>query len=831
MVMKSNTPPKGKVIPRSSRSRRNNFKKYTQAYKVQILKQGAQCKNLAELNTLLKREKLHSAQLSKWWRELSHLVAFEKNFLKPSIERRKAHAPSLSPSSSANVEKHSHETIIDPREILSKIWRRKWLLLSTMILSMLLAFIFIKNVTPTYTSKALIMIGNRDANVAVKGLIPSLQVDVGTMQNELEILRSYGIAERVIKKLDLDQNPEFNTALKEKSTLSKFIDRFKPVSNQTLQVEHEPDLTIPHQNVPVIEYFLKRQKIALVGESRLIELKFSSHDPELAAKIANTTLDIYLNDQIESKFAVTNKTNVWLNKRVEDLRQKVTNAENAVEEYRNKKGLIQTTNGITLNGQQLSELSTQLVLASTNRAENEARLRQVRKLVGKNIESAAEIMNSAVILRLKEQETVLDSNLAELSTSYGHKHPRIINILAEKSEIQSKISKEVKKIVVGLTNEVSISRIREKQLKIRLKELEGKMAGSNSQEVQLRALEREAEATRKLLNTFLTRFKETSEQTNLDMQQADAKVISYATPTRKPSFPKKAPILALAAFGSLLLGLLSVFIRELFDKGFRSGVQIEKETHLPSLGLIPKLSGFRSKLSKPETHVQKFPASPLSESIRSIYTHLTFGNDKGHSTKVLQFTSAYPNEGKTTLAQCLAILKRQAGMKTVLIDADMRSPEVHSSFKLKPTPGLAEYLSGKVELHQIIVKDKKTGVYLIPAGKAKKSPTDLLPGEKLDTLISDLSEVFDLIILDSPPVLAIPDARIISSKVDMTAFIVKWADTRKEVVRFALKQLSDSNATKVGTVLTMVDAKKHAQYSFADSGVYTGNFKQYYVGG
>lgn len=817
---------KGKVTPKSGPKK---TRRYSQAYKIKILKLGAQCKNLSELNDLLQREKLHSAQLSKWWREFSDHLPFEKNFLQPSIEKQQPPVTSTNQEKSENIDPYSHETTIDPREILAKIWRRKWLLFSTMALSMLLAIIFINSVTPSYTSRALVMIGNRDANLAVNGLVPSLQVDVGTMQNELEILRSYNIAERVINKLNLDQLPEFNPALKEKSKLLKFIEAFRPPAHQP--DSEKSDSSIPHTNVPVIETFLKKINLALVGESRLIELKTTSHDPELAAKIANSILDIYLKDQIDTKYSVTNKTNVWLNKRVNDLRQKVADAETAVEEYRKKRGLLQTSKGITLNSQQLSELNTQLVLASTDRAEKEARLRQMQKLAGKNIESAAEVINSVIIQKLREQETVLEGNLAELSTSYGPKHPKIINLLAEKKEIQSKISKEIRKVVNGLKNEVNIARIREKQLKAQLKNLENKLAGSNEQEIQLRALEREAEATRKLLNTFLTRFKETSEQSNMEVQRADAKVISYATPARKPSFPKKIPILVLALFGSLLLGLLSVFIRELFDKGYRSGIQIEKDTGLPSLGLVPKLGRFRIRNMKPEIHVQKYPASPISEAIRSIYTNMTLGEKSGHSARVIQFTSAYPDEGKTTIAQCLAILKRQGGMKTVLIDADMRSPAIHSSFKIKPKPGLAEYLSGKTALHQIIVQDKKTGVYLIPAGHAKKSPTDLLPSEKLDTLLSDLSEVFDLIILDSPPVLAIPDARIISSKVDMTAFVVKWADTRKEVVRFALKQLSDSRASRVGTVLTMVDAKKHAQYSFADSGMYTGHFKQYYIGG
>ncbi len=818
------TPIKGKVIPRTNK---NNVRKFTQAYKLKMLEKGSRCKNVAELNALLRREKLHSAQLAKWWREFSHRVSFEQTFLKQEQSKTVPHDQNMGSHSS-----ESDETTINPREILQKIWRRKWLMLSTILLSMILAFLFIKSVTPSYTSKALVMIGNRNVDLAFKGVVPSLQVDKGTMQNELEIIRSYSIAERVIKKLDLDQYPEFNPQLREPGKFSKLLYKLKLKKDDVSEPLTQPDNFIPYENLPIIESFLENQKVALVGESRVIELSFSSHDPNLAATIANSILEHYLNDQIENKFSATNKTNTWLNKRVDDLRQKVENAETRVEEFRKTKGLLRSSQGITFNSQQLSELNTQLILAGTNRTEKEARLRQIQKLAGRDAESASEVMGSELIRNLREQESTLEGSLAEFSTSYGPKHPLIVNTIAEKNEIQNKISKEIKKIIIGLKNEANIARLRESKLKSRLAEIENKLVGSNKQEVQLRALEREAEATRNLLNTFLSRSKETGEQTNLDMQQPDAKIISYATPARKPSFPKKVPILALALFGSILLGLLSIFIRELFERGFRSGEQLEKETGLPSFGLVPKLGKFRSKFRNPEMYVQKFPASSLSESIRAVYSNMFPGkNDDRSTTKVIQFTSAYPDEGKSTLAHSLAILKRQAGMKTIIIDADMRSPSLHSAFKVRAQPGLAEYLSGNAAVHQVITQHKDSGVYIITAGHAKKSPTDLLPTERMDRLILELTEVFDLVIIDSPPVLAVPDAKILSSKVDLTAFVVKWADTRTKVVHFALKQLSKSGASQIGTILSMVDAKKHAKYSFADSGVYVGKFKPYYIGG
>lgn len=823
-------PPQGKIIPMLGK---NNTRKFTQAYKLRILELGARCKNVAELESLLKREKLHNAQLTRWWKEFSDHVSLKRTLSKPLLPQQTG--SHLMSENVRRVDRRApvhNEMIINPLEIMAKLWRRKWLLLSTVIITLLLAITFVSSVTPEYTSRALVMIGSRHPDLTVKGLLPDLQVDVGTMQNELEVLRSYSIAEKVIEKLDLDQYPEFNPALRKQSSLSLFLEKLKPADDELqsdLLTKKQQYIVIPPERVLVIEEFLRRLKLAVVGESRVIELKFTSHDSVLAADIANAVLEIYLNEQIEQKFSATNKTSDWLNKRVEELRQKVKAAETAVEEFRKSSGLLETTTGTTLYTQQLTELNLQLILAGTERAEKETRLRQAQGLTGSNVESATEVMGSELIRRLREQETVLEGRMAELSTSYGSKHPKIVTLAAEKQEIQSAITQEIRKIIAGLRNEANIARIREDKLKSRLRELEQRLAGSNEQEVQLRALEREAEANRNLLATFLSRYKETSAQTDLEDQQPDAKVISYATATRKPSFPKTGPILGLALFGSLLLGFISVFIRELFDRGYRSSIQIEKETRLSCLGLIPKLGKLRSHISKPEVYIQKYPASPLSESIRSMFTGMHFNKTVAIPPKVVQFTSTYPGEGKSTIARSLAILKRQAGLKTIIIDADLRNPGLHKIFKTNPKPGLAEYLSGKVALHQVI-KKHKSGVYLITAGQSTKSPTDLLPSGKMDQMISDLSEVFDLIIIDSPPVLAVPDARILSSKVDMTVFVVKWADTRREVVRYALKLLSDAGAENITTLLSLVDAKKHAQYSYADSGIYIGNLRQYYAG-
>jgi len=272
------------------------------------------------------------------------------------------------------------------------------------------------------------------------------------------------------------------------------------------------------------------------------------------------------------KFEATRRATSWLNERISGLREKVETAESAVEAFRRKSGLLKGSEG-TLVSQEISELNTQLILARTSRAEAEARLTQVRQLIRSSggATSAAEVLDSQLIQRLREQEAEVNRKVAELSEEYGERHPKMINARAELRDLRSKIESEVNKIVNGLANEVGVAKARETSLQRSVDRLKAQVAKSNSAAVQLRALQREANASRTLLETFLGRFKETSAQEDLDIQQPDARIISRADLPDQPSFPKKRLILALVVVGSTFLGVLLVFFVEALDQGFRSG--------------------------------------------------------------------------------------------------------------------------------------------------------------------------------------------------------------------------------------------------------------------
>jgi capsular exopolysaccharide synthesis family protein len=567
------------------------------------------------------------------------------------------------------------------------------------------------------------------------------------------------------------------------------------------------------------------------GRSRVIVVEFTSENPSTAAEIANTHADLYIIEQLEVKFEATRRATAWLNERVAGLRDKVRETERAAETFRQKSGLLEGRGeGVTLTSQELSELTTQLILARTARAEAGARLQQVRELVSSasSVDSAAEVLESLLIQRLREQEAEVERKVAELSVEYGERHPTMINARAEVRDLRNKIQTEVNKIVKGLENEVGVMRVREATLRASLEDMKKRAAKANKASIQLRALEREATANRTLLETFLARFKETSAQEDLNAQTADARIISLAEVPDKPSFPKKRLMIALAFVGSTIIGLMLVFTIEQLDAGFRSGEQIERVTGVPVLGLVPILSGLGRIGTSPETYIVEHPTSAFGESIRTLHTSILLSRVDDPPKSIL-ITSSLPKEGKTVIAACLARLRGKAGQKVVVVDADMRHPNIHRVFGVPLQPGLTELLAGEATFEEVVRKDEATGAHVIAAGRPVPNPPDLLASEQMKRFLGALTKAYDLVVFDSPPVVAVSDARILSNAVDMTVFVVRWADTRREVVGQGLKQIAMSGGHLAGVVLSLVNAKKHARYGYGDSGYYYGRVKKYYT--
>ncbi|MGE5146038.1 MAG: GumC family protein [Candidatus Eiseniibacteriota bacterium] len=715
------------------------------------------------------------------------------------------------------------------KEILQKIWRRRRIIFGTVLTMLVLAGLVTWQLTPIYTSSALVLVEPRQSQVVnIAQVLSGLPADAETVNSEIQVIKSRHLARRVVEKMKLELDPEFNPTLRQPTLVTTTLGAIQSIFHRVGGTASDPEVAAERERAAVVDNLRSRIKATNDSSSRVIDVSVGSESPVKARAILQTLTDLYLVDQLDVKFEATQRAAAWLNDRLSEVTRKVEISERAVEDFRRENGLIQGKDQVNLTTGQITELSSQLVVARTKVAEAEARLKQVQAVArsGSGADAVGEVLQSPLIQALRQQEAGVLRKQAELATKYGPKHPQMINVNAELADLRQKITIEVRNIIANLRTELEVAKAREASLGRDLSSMEQRVGGLNEKEVQLRALEREATANRTLLNTFLQRFKETSGQEGI--QAPDSRIISAASLPTGASFPNVPLIMSLTLVSALILGVGLVFAIEQLDSGFRSMDQVEREMGVPALGMIPLLDTAKSGGLPPEQYCLEKPVSAYAESIRNLYVSLSL-SDVDKPPKLVLITSSVPEEGKSAVSLSLSRVVARSGQKVALIDCDLRRPAIHSRLNLPAKPGLVELLAHRAQFKDIVRVDKESGAHIIPAGELAPNPTDLLGSEQMQKLLADLSKVYDFVVLDCSPVLAVTDARVLARRVDKVVYVVQWEQSRRETAAFGLKQLQDAGGSVAGVLLTKVNVKKHAGYSYADSGYYHGRYQKYYT--
>jgi polysaccharide biosynthesis transport protein len=641
---------------------------------------------------------------------------------------------------------------LDARALGQALLRKKrWIIIPTLIAAGL-SIAAVNLVTPRYKSEARILIDGRE-NIFLRpnGERNDEQragLDAEAVTSQVQLLLSRDLASEIIKKNKLAQLPEFDPVLGGLSPLKSLL--------ALVGIGRDPFSLTPEERV--LDAYFDRYTAYAVDKSRVVVIEFQSRDPELAARVANSIADAYLVLQQAARQEQAKSASQWLSGEIDNLRRKVADAESRVEDFRSKSSLFVGTNNTTLSNQQMGELNTQLNNARALKSDAESKARLIREMLqtGKPIE-ASDVLNSELIRRLSEQRVTLRAQLAEQSSTLLDNHPRIKELKAQLSVLDSQIRDEASKVSRSLDNDARIAGGRVEGLSASLDQLKKQATSSNGQDVQLRALEREAKAQRDLLESYLAKYREANTRENIDAAPADGRIISRASVSNAPAYPKKLPIVLIATLATLLLSagtiltgeLLRITTPRLIAPGAEPVVVREpaaarvpepalEMVDAPEAAVAPGIDP-APEFNPPgqETPTEITEIEQLAESLRSA----------GDAARKITILGTASSESITLTALTLArLMARDA--RVVVADLSVSSPTI-SAISVDPTaPGLVELMQGEASFSQVITRDRLSRVHLVSAGRPG-SDRSLLQSPRLTPAIDALLRVYDHVLLDA----------------------------------------------------------------------------------
>ena len=683
-------------------------------------------------------------------------------------------------------------------EILALIRRRRLLILGVASAFIAATLAVLLLMPPRYVANATVVLEGRKNNVADQSaVLSSLPTDPASLQNQIGILMSRDLAVRVVNKLKLYTDDEFrpSTGLFGSDLI-----------NSPTALERQRNATV--------DTFLNHLSVDVLGLSSSLSIRFSSTDPDKAARITNAIVDAYIAGQISAKVDAANTATGWLNARIRQLAAQVEDAEGAVQRYKIAHNLSDGPDGTALVDQQMLAINTQLVQARADLAQKEANFARAKSLLASGHASeASQVVASPVIVQLRQQEADLARQEAQLATRYGPRHPKMIEIESQRRDFEAKIDEEVHRITGSLESEVEAAKTQVASLQASLAQAQKESSSDAGVRIELKSLEANAQSTRTMYESFVTRLRETQDQTA--MQMPDARVVSRASAPVSPAPPRRALLFAASIPASLLLGFLIALIierfnapataaarRETFD-GFRDFDQVALPK--PAIGKLPVLAEFPdlSKISSVKMpaadYVIDYPASGFARAIAALERQIA--TDRWEAPKVIVVTCGDRGTAHTAIALSLARAASQRGQRVLLIDAAGRSPAALPLARAKrPRGGLAEVVGGSTQLSNSVARDSRSNVMLLPWLARPAKMRDLLDSLRMRKLIAYLRGSCDLVIIDTPPVSS-PETAALVSYADAVLLVGALGEKGQTGVERGVAKLETLNAPVVGIAL------------------------------
>lgn len=686
--------------------------------------------------------------------------------------------------------------LIDLGALMATIWRGKWLILLTTILAIIAAGYYAFNVAvPLYRSTSVVIFETQqEAVVDLQSVVSGFSGDTTAVNSEVEVLRSRSLMGKVVERLDLTADPEFNDNLKSPSLVDQAIGWAKTRAGLATTMPDLPAEVVARQeHDSAVNALLDRVRVQNVSNSLVFQITAETENAEKSALIADTIVELYILNQLEVKFEATEQATTWLTNRVAELQVQLEDAEAQVADFN------ATTDLVSIEALQALERQLKDLRDRTSDAE------------------AATAAATAKLTALQAAETIDD----KVQRADDPQLERLAQDPADRAAFDARFDQVVARAQIDVDrNQQQLA-----ALLAAAPQLETNIADQSQDLIALQQLRREAEANRLLYEYFLSRLKETSAQEGI--QRADSRILSNAVIANSAASPRKPLILVMATILGMLIGIALVLLREARSTGFRTARDLEAATGQNVLGQIPLIPArSRRKILR---YFSEKPTSAAVEAYRNLRTSILL-SDVDNPPQVIISTSSIPGEGKTTNSLALAHNLVGMGKKVLLVEGDIRRRTLNQYFENVPAKGLVSVLAGEASFDDVVFQDKALGADLIAGEKTNSNAADLFSSKAFAKFVADARAAYDIVIIDTPPVLVVPDARIIAQNADAIVFSVKWDSTSRAQVDESMRLFRDARLKLSGLVLSQISPRGMKAYGYGGKyGAYAGYDSKYYT--
>ncbi len=712
------------------------------------------------------------------------------------------------------------------REYFRVLVKRRWVVIITVAVIFGLTAIATMRATRIYDASGSIAINKPDSFLSSfkdSGGGEAPYSDTTDVDTEVRILRSDLLALQVIKQLNLDRQSGPATP----NTLGLTTDELQPDSTETSDL---------------LAGFRGNLTVSSLPGTRIIDIHYRSPDKEIAARVVNTLMSTYVEQNFKTKYESTMQASDWLQKQLTELEMKVESSQEKLVQYQKQHEILGIDEKQNIITSKLDELNKELTAAQSDRMEKEALYRMAQSPdLGTALaavsgepdgQNGASSGTSSLLEKLRAQEADFKVQMAQLTTQFGPSYPKVAQLNSQIKETEEQIQIELKKVVDRVRGEYQAAAQRESMLNDAMEKQKQEANQLNESAIEYNLLKRDVETNRTLYEGLLEKLKEAGVTSSL--RSNNFRTVDVARVPTAPAEPNVPRNLAFGLALGLTTGIGLGFLLEGIDNTVRTPEQAQAISTLPSLGMIPLSSrssteGAAKRLSRAslsdsltaaaskevvELITVSRPQSQMAESYRALRTSLLL-TSLGAPPKVIVITSALPQEGKTTTSLNSSVVLAQKGSRVLLIDADMRRPSIHKALAMGPRTGLSNVLTGSATLQQAVIRyDRVPNLYILPAGTPPPNPAELLASAHMGEMLADLRAQYDHIVIDTPPTLSVTDAVILATRADTVVLVIRSGQTTKQALRRARDILIRVNARISGVLLNAADLRSPDYYYY-----------------